>query len=376
MIRVLHCVHSMGRGGIETFIMNVYRCIDRNELQFDFLVTTDKECVHDSEILQLGGCIHHVPGRRQGIKKHKKAMDTFFTDHPEYGIIHFHASSLSNVSALRSAECHDVPTRIIHSHSSNQSSSKKLFLPLHRLLHLWNRRDVRVYATHYLACSEPAALWLYGKRQYERKEYEIIHNGTDVRSFRYDPERRKAVRHEHCLGDAFVIGHVGRFALSKNHAFLVEIFREVVKRCEGARLLLIGDGPLLREIEKKASHLGLSENVLFMGVRSDVPALLSAMDVFLMPSFYEGLSCVLVEAQAAGLPCVASTKANAEEVKMTEDFMFMSLDKSAAEWAGAVMNFIGRETDRTNGAAAVIEAGYDVESTVEKLEHLYCGNCK
>src|SRR6056297_1304881 len=189
MIRILHVVNAMDRGGIETFIMNIYRNIDRSKIQFDFLLHTKNECAFNKEIRDLGGEIYIVPARNQGIFKNRKALDDFFKKHTEYRIVHQHVSSLTYVHPLKIAKKHHVPTRIIHSHNIKQGGSF-----IHKYIHLWNQLFVKSYATNYFACSDLAAKWLYGKRQYKEKEYMVINNAIDSEKFVFNPKKRNEYR--------------------------------------------------------------------------------------------------------------------------------------------------------------------------------------
>lgn len=335
MIRVLHILHSMNRGGIETFLMNIYRNVDRGEVQFDFLLHVDEECAYDDEIIAMGGKIFRIPGRRQGIQKNRRALDSFFSEHTEYKIVHQHVSSLSYIEPLRIAARKNIPVRIIHSHNTMEGGGK-----FHKYLHLWNQRDLEQYATDFLACSEPAALWICGQKRFKMKKYMIIKNGINTKDFSYSRQNREKIRDELGIKGEKVIGHIGRFSPQKNHTFLIDIFNYINKKDPDIILLLVGDGNLRQQIQNKVNRLGLQDRVIFTGIRADVPDLYCAMDVFLFPSLYEGLGMVLVEAQAAGLPCVVSEKGIPEEVKLNNNLLFISLEKKPEWWAAACLEAV------------------------------------
>lgn len=364
MKRVLHVVSAMNRGGLETFIMNAYRNIDRNKIQFDFLVHTDKDGDYDQEIRSLGGTIYHVPSRNKGVLKNHKAIDRFFKNHPEYQVVHQHVSSLTYIEPLKAAKRHGVPTRIVHSHSTRQGGNF-----MHRYIHLWNRFFIKNIATDFFACSDLAAEWLYGKQKYRKDEYTLVNNGIDTEKYKFNEQVRLKIRRDLNIENKFVIGHVGRFAFPKNHDFLIEIYKAVSKLEPESVLLLVGDGELRDSIEKKCNSLGLGKKVIFTGVRSDIPDLLQAMDVFVMPSHYEGLPVTLVEAQASGLMCVVSNNIT-NQINITELINKISLESSAQYWANFIINSarIYKRNDTTN---LIKDNGFDSSAVVEKLMESY-----
>jgi glycosyltransferase involved in cell wall biosynthesis len=354
----------MNRGGLETFIMNLYRNIDRSKVQFDFLVHSNKEGAFDQEIMALGGKIFSVPSRKQGVLKYRKALADFFNTHPEYKIIHSHISSLTNVSPLRVAKKYGVPCRIVHSHNIMQGGSR-----IHRYIHRINQLSLKSYATHYFACSDLAAKWMYPKELYENHEFKLINNGIETEKFKFNKDVRIQKRKELGVNNNYVIGHVGRFQTQKNHSFLIDIFKEIYVKNNDCVLLLVGDGELRREIETKVKELGLTENVIFTGVRSDIPELFQAMDVFVFPSFYEGWGIVLVEAQASGLECFTSNKVVPKEVDVADLVEFVDLDKSAQVWADKILNVYSYE--RNNTTDIIKTGGYDICQVVEDLQKWY-----
>ncbi|WP_394238282.1 glycosyltransferase family 1 protein [Niallia oryzisoli] len=364
MLRVLHCVAGMGRGGVETTLMNIFRNIDRNLIQFDFLVTTKDKCDYDDEILSLGGRIHYVPSRKQGIMKSRKALYEFFSVHKEYKIVHQHVSSLSNIEAIKAAKRAGVPVRIIHSRNTQQSGSK-----LHKYLHLWNQRDIQSYATDYFACSDLAAKWLYGEKQFTNGNYKIINNGIQSDKFVFNSEMRDRLRKELGVEQKLVIGNVGRFNLQKNHMFLLDVFKSVNDANPNSLLLLIGDGALRGCIEDKIEELGLNANVILTGVRSDISDLLQAMDIFVMPSFYEGLPGTVIEAQGAGLPCLISDTIT-NEVHITDLVHYASLEDTAEKWRDIILNMTS-DFHRRDTQSELVEAGFDMKSIAKELQEYY-----
>lgn len=355
-IRILHVVTYMGRGGLETMLMNYYRHIDRDLVQFDFLTHRDFRADYDDEIESIGGKIFHLPRLVPWSPSYRKALDKFFSEHTEYQIVHVHQDCLSSV-ILKAAMRHGVPVRIAHSHNSNQDKNLKY------LIKLYYRRQIPQYATHLFACGQEAGCWMF-----RGAPFQILNNAIDTRLYQYNPEFANQIRGE--LGiptNSFVIGHVGRFSHQKNHVFLLDIFAAVLKRREKAVLLLVGDGSLRPEIEKRVCTLGISGKVIFTGVRSDVPALMQAMDVFVFPSLYEGLGIVAVEAQAAGLPSFLSMGVPSAAC-ITNNVWRLSLNDSPEVWAEHIL---GQIRERTDTYETVVASGFDIVENARWLQNFY-----
>lgn len=366
MIKVLHVVSSMNRGGLETFIMNLYRNIDRSKVRFDFLVHTDKNAAFDEEIHSLGGKIFSIPSREHGLLKNRKALNDFFRVHSEYKVIHQHVSSLSYVEPLKAAKKYKVPVRIVHSHSTRQGGSS-----LHKYLHKWNQFFVKSYATHYFACSDLAAKWLYGEKQYRAGDFTLINNGIDTEKFMFNEETRKIVRKELEVDNKFVLGHIGRFMYPKNHEFLIDIFKDFHEKEPNSILLLVGDGGLRDKIEEKVNYLGLQNSVIFTGIRYDIPYLLQAMDVFIMPSHYEGFPVTLVEAQASGVLCFVSDNIT-KQVSITNLINYISLKSTSNDWANIVFEK-SNTYKRRDFTQLVKKNGFDSKVVAEEIMNIYLG---
>lgn len=357
-VRVLHIVTYMGRGGLETMLMNYYRKIDRSLVQFDFLVHRDFEADYDGEILALGGKIHRLPPLNPFNSGYLNALDGFFAAHPEYKIVHSHLDCMAGIP-LKYAKKHGVPVRIAHSHSSNQTKDLKYLLKLHF------KRNIRKYATELFACSEEAGKWMFSTG-----EFHVLNNAIDAASYAFDPGLREEVRAELKIpANAFVIGHVGRFAPPKNHRFLANIIAEAIKQKENTVALLVGDGELRRQIEKQVQDLGIADKVIFTGVRSDVNRLLQAMDVFVLPSHFEGLGIVAVEAQASGLPCIVSDGVSSE-CKKTDLVHQIPLSAGAKKWAQVIL--ASTQPLRHDASDAIRTAGYDICTNALWLQQYYC----
>ncbi len=367
MIRVLHCVHGMNRGGLETFIMNVYRNIDRTKIQFDFLVHTDNKCDFDDEIISLGGKIFSIPSRHSGLIKNRNALDKFFEEHKEYKILHQHSSSLSYIEPLKSAKKHNVPVRIVHSHSTREGGSF-----LHNYIHKWNQLFIDSYATLFFTCSDLAGKWMFSKKIHKSDSYKIINNGIQTSNFVFNKEKRRNVRKNMGIYDKFVMGHVGRLTYPKNHEFLIEVFNDFLKKEPNSILLLVGDGELRNLIKQKIKSLNLEDNIKLTGKRDDIADLLQAMDVFVFPSHFEGLPVTLVEAQAAGLPCVVSDNIT-KQVKITDNIEYIKLTSPTSTWVDKIIE-IKENHVRRDEEEYIVSAGFDIRTVANSLQEFYI-NC-
>ena len=357
-IRILHVVTYMGRGGLETMIMNYYRHIDRSKVQFDFIVHRDFRADYDDEIEALGGRIFHLPRLVPWSRSYLKTLERFFRAHPEYKIVHVHQDCLSSVILKVAQKC-CIPIRIAHSHSNSQDKNMKY------LIKLFYKRFIPAYATQLFACGKKAGEWMFGGTPFW-----ILNNAIDTNRYSYNSERHDSIRRKLQIPDsAFVIGHVGRFNTVKNHTFLLDVFTKAKEQNNNLMLLLVGDGSLRAEIEQKAASLGILSNVIFTGIRSDVPDLLQAMDCFVFPSLYEGLPVALVEAQASGAITVCSDSVSAES-RLSDYLSFRSLAETPKEWADHIHSL--ELMDRKRAGLQIEENGYSIVKTVRFLtENIY-----
>ena len=357
-IRVLQVVTYMGRGGLETMLMNYYRKMDREKIQFDFLVHRDFEADYDEEIRRLGGRIYRLSRLNPVSKGYLDQLDSFFKEHREYRIVHSHLDCMAGIP-LKYAKKNGVPIRIAHAHSSSQTKDKKY------LLKLLYKRMIPKYATDFYACSEAAGKWMFGGHGFS-----VLNNAIDAKEYSYNPEMAIKVRDELKIPEeAVVVGHVGRFDPPKNHEMIVKIFAEVLKRIPGAKLLLVGGGDLQHTVQSQVISLGIQDHVIFTGIRSDVCDLLQAMDVFLFPSLYEGLPVSIIEAQAAGLPCIISDKVPIE-CKKTDLVQQMNLSESCGSWAEKVIT-AAKQNKRRDTSEEIKKAGFDVCENARQLEEFY-----
>lgn len=357
MVRVLQVVTYMGRGGLETMLMNYYRHIDRNKVQFDFLVHRDFEADYDQEILDLGGSIYPVSRLVPWSRAYRAELKKFFHEHPEYQIVHVHQDCLSSVALQCAEEC-GVPMRIAHSHNSNQDKNLKY------LIKLYYMKKIPDYATDLFACSKSAGKWMFGE-----STFQLLNNAIDINRYMYSQNVDMAVREEFGLDKGTVIGHVGRFVPQKNQEFLIDIFYECTKLDPNIKLMLVGDGEGKDRIERKVFDMNLQSKVVFTGVRSDVNRLMQAMNVFVFPSLYEGLPVTMIEAQASGLPCIISDHVSDECIVTRGLVSSMPLEESPARWAECILQQSGRRHE--NHRKEIQEAGYDISTAANKLEKFY-----
>ena len=357
-IRVAHVMGKMLGGGVEAVVMNYYRNIDRSRVQFDFLVDSDSTLVPRGEIEALGGRVFEVPPY-QHVAAYQRELRRLFSEQ-RWRIVHSHLNALS-VFPLRAAAAEGVPVRIAHSHSTSgkgelaKNAAKALL-----------RTQANRYPTRRLACSRYAGEWLFGRGG----EYEVVYNAIDLSRFAFDAEARAAARADLGLvGGQFVIGHVGRFMAQKNHEFLLEAFALVAERRADAVLALAGDGERRPLVERWAAERGLADRVLLLGQVEDSAKVYQAFDAFALPSLYEGLGLVGVEAQRAGLPCVLSDRIT-REVDVTGTVKFLPIDDPQA-WADALCAIEPDEAVRDLGEGPECFADYDITLAAPKLADLY-----
>lgn len=360
MIRVLHYVGIMNRGGMETFIMNLYRNVDREKIQFDFAVHGENAGDFEQEILSMGGKFYYFPHMRKNPVKYRKAWRDFWKENKgKYRVFHVHTNSLANTIALEEAARAEIPVRIIHSHSS--MSNKGRLQRINDILHKYHQTKIPKLATHLFSCSDKAAQWLFGGMTVGKMHVTQINNGVDTEEFKYDEAVREKIRNELSLNGAKVICHIGSFLPVKNHRFIIDVVEQAYKKDSSVRCVLIGSGVLMDEIKETVRQRGLSEAVRFLGVCGNVYELLSAMDMFIMPSLFEGLPVSLIEVQANGLPSLVSDSIT-ENVKIKNNLHYMPLTSSAEEWADKALEIMGNnERDADNECIA--ESGFDIRDT-------------
>ncbi|MDR3572601.1 MAG: glycosyltransferase family 1 protein [Anaerolineaceae bacterium] len=360
-IRVLQMFTVLNRGGAETMIMNYYRNIDRAKVQFDFLVHRQERGAYEDEIEKLGGRIYRMlPVYPRYFTAYQKEIAQFLDKHKEYKILHGNFSELGYF-IYREAFRQGVPTIICHAHNSKMSWDLKAPFRLY-----W-KHACRDYITHMFSCSQAASAWFFGRENVQKAI--IMNNAIETAKFSYDRQRSGALKVKFGWADKFVVGHVGRFNVQKNHRFLIDVFRSIRDRCSNAVLVLVGEGELEPEIAKKIQTLGLQDSVQFMGSRGDVNEILQAFDVFVFPSLFEGLPVTLVEAQAAGLKCLISDTIPAEG-RITDLVEVIPLDQNAGYWAGQTLRYKDGY-NRRNMYADIVASGYDIAANAKWLENFY-----
>lgn len=361
-IRVLQIIGIICGGGVEAVIMNYYRHIDRSKVQFDFVVDGFERTQLDDEIEAMGGQVYHVTPYRKNVFSYMKEIATIIREN-HYEIVHSNMNTLACFS-LFAAWCADANVRILHNHSMAVSQEG-----LRSVLKYILRPFSKMFANHYFACSILSGEWMYGSQKMKTGEVKILNNAIDVDKFLYNEKVRQELRKELGIAeDDFVVGHIGRFMFQKNHAFLLDIFAAVHKVNKKAKLVLVGDGELRPEMEEKAKTLGIDDSVMFLGLRKDTARLYNIMDVFVLPSWYEGLPVVSVEAQANGLTCLLSDRI-AKESKLVDNVEFLKLEIGAKGWADRIL---AESIQRENGVKEKLEArGFSVKKETHALEEFY-----
>lgn len=370
MGRVLHVLGSMNRGGAETLVYNLNRTLDRSRIQFDFALHTSAPGHYDSELRATGARLFSLPQPRQaGIRSYRRALARVIAEQGPFDAIHSHVRHFSGV-VLQTAAASGIPIRLAHGHSFHEEYRPDL----RRSAYLWWCKFLlNRHSTHLLGCGKTVCERLYGSRCWSDRRVSILRNAIELNSY-IEPSHVGWLRSELGLGNSLLIGHVGSFREAKNHSFLLKAFAAVLDIEADAQLVLAGDGALERAVRSQAAALGVAGRVQFLGVRPDVPRILASLDGFLFPSLHEGLPTVLVEAQAAGVPCVISSAVTREVDLNLGLTKFLSLDAHPSEWARAAI--ATRETSKpalASRQAAVRAAGYDIKQATADLTELYLG---
>lgn len=362
-IKVLQVLDKISyNSGVSAVVMNYYKYLPQEHLKSDFLLYEQTESDLESEILAKGSNIY-VTGQPSGrnMRIYCRNVERFFAGHAgEYDVVHVHIPNAAFV-ILNSAKKYGVPVRIIHSHNARGADGivKKA---RNFVLNKWGI----CYANRYMACSNAAGEYLFGKKLCEKGQVTILNNAILLEKYRYNPQKRKEIRNALGVGDEVLLGHVGRFAKQKNHEGLLTILSQLCERGWKGKLLLIGDGELRDATMQRAERLGIKERIIFAGVVDNVNEYMSAMDIFLLPSLYEGLPVVCVEAQAAGLPCLVSTNVT-REIGLTDRVKFIENEK-ITQWCDEIERLARALPNRTKE----IQMGdYDIREQARRLEEIY-----
>ena len=364
-IRVLQVVGSMNYGGAESMLMNWYRHIDKDKVQFDFLVRSQDKAAYDDEILSLGGRIYHTrPFRGYNPISYYNECRRFFAVHSEHPIVHGHIGSSASLYLTAAKKAGKYT--IAHSHNANTGHDLKNFAYA-----VWSY-PTRFIADELFACSTAAGVSRFGRRAIKKPNYRLFPNGVDINKFIYSELIRKEVGSEFGIdNDAIVLGAVGRIEKQKNPAFILEVFKAAVRENSKVLCLWVGTGDLEAICKENIFAAGLNNRIQMIGRRDDVFRLLQRMDCFIMPSFFEGLPVSAVEAQCAGLPCILSTNIT-REAAVSDQVLWKSLDDSPEQWAkDAIDSAISVKQSRTSPIDSIRNAGFDILTSTMQLEEFY-----
>lgn len=364
MIRILHSVSYMSRGGIETMLMNYYRNIDRSKIQFDFLCNAPFDGAYDEEIKEMGGRIFRTPGFNP-LKRlaYKKYMRNLFAEHPEYHIVEAHNGPLGRY-AMKAAKEAGIPIRIYHAHGADLRFDMKWPIKYYCL------KTLKYSMNEHFICSEKAGRFYMGDKIIDDGNFHFIYNAIAVENFVFNNNVRNQLRSTYNLDNKTVVGHIGRFSRPKNHSFILEVFAKLVKINPNAHLVLVGDGEWHDKVLNKIEELGVTDQVTLTGVIPNPQDWYQAFDVFFMPSLWEGLPVTGVEAQASDLPCLFSS-AITTEVALSDKAMFMDLDSPQEEWAHKLNEIICKPNARENRTALITSKHYNITEEAKRLQDLY-----
>ena len=356
-IRVAQVIGKAVISGVDSVVMNYYRHIDRNRVQFDFFIDGYNQTLIDEEILDLGGRIIKLEPYENSMRTNMRQCRNAFTE-GAYTIVHSHLNTLS-CFPLYAAFRAKVPIRIAHSHSTTSRGEWKRNLMKQAL-----RPFSKTFATHYAACADYTARWLFGSQTVQNGKVHVIQNAIDTARFSPNESARQRIRKEFNLENRFIIGHIGRFAFQKNHELLVRIFAEVYRQNPNAALILIGTGELEADIRTLVKELCIEHAVFFTGIRRDIPDFLNAFDVFFLPSRYEGLPVVGIEAQAVGLPCLMSD-AVTKDTAITPLVEFFPLHADIEAWAQKLLSY--EHTQKRPYPDLLRASGFDIHHAAQDL---------
>lgn len=362
MIRVAVVMGKMHAGGKKNLVMEYYRHIDRNNVQFDFFCDTDSNSVPKEEIKSLGGNVYMIPPY-QHIWANMKAMKRIFRAN-KYPILHGYNSTMNIFAMLVGKQC-GIPVRINESISMGHKSDKK------NLLKNILKPFSRCFATHYMSNGEVCGRWQFGDKLFDAGQVKVFKTVIDTEKHHFEPDLRERCRKEYGLENNIVFGHIGRFTAQKNTLFIIDIFNEIAKKERRAKLLLIGHGELEEEMMTKVKYYNIEDRVLNLGKREDIHQFYNAMDCFLLPSLYEGLPVVGVEAECSGLPVFFSSEIPQESSPCCDLGFFIELDKNAEEWARIILNCISIMPQRYDHTKEVNQKGFDSKQEAMKLCKYY-----
>lgn len=367
-IKILYFVDRMRHGGIQTLLLDWSLRLNKEKFNIEFLLLDDGNKYDlEDKLIEMNIKYHKLDGiwvkTPFDYLKYTKKIEEFFKNN-SYDVVHLNSSS-KNYIVLKYAKKYNIPIRIAHSHNTDFQTKSKFKKIVGNVLK-WR---LNYYTTHYLACSKIAGEWLFGKKIIYSQNFKVIHNSIDYKKYEYDSNVRNKIRKQLNIDENTVLlGNVGRFEKQKNHCYLIDIFYEYNKLNSNSKLLLIGNGSLEEKIKEKVQNLDLNDKVIFAGYKSNVNEFMQGMDIFLMPSLYEGLGIVLIEAQASGIPCFASNKVIPIESKINDNFEFVSLKEKPIYWAQKIFSY---NLERVNPSRNFKRCNYFIEDTIIELEKLY-----
>lgn len=354
-------------GGVESFLYNYYSHIDRDIIQFDFLCNTHDKVAYEDELKAMGARFFHITARKKNSGKFKAELTQLFDDHAkEWGGIWVNVCSLANIDYLKIAKKHGIPKRIIHSHNSENMDGF-----FRGMLHKWNKNSIVKYATDFWACSEDAKKWFYKKSIIGKAM--IIPNAIDINELKFDEEKRNSIRKKIGATEKdYVIGNIGRLHFQKNQSFIIDVFCEYFKQNERSKLVFVGEGEDRDKLEKKCKGLKIADSVSFVGIQRNIADWLSAFDLFLFPSLFEGMSVVALEAQANGVPILASEGVLSSDLYINDNIILLNLDDPIDKWVNtidAIKEHYGRN-DVEMTVQCFKEKGYLINDAAQKLQKL------
>lgn len=370
MYRVLVFGMTENPGGVESFLMNYFKHIDNTKIHFDFLCNTLNPVAYENQIKDANSNVFHIPPRSKNPYRYKKSLNSFFANNASaYDCIWVNVNSLANIDYLKLAKKYGIERRIIHSHNSKNMDNF-----LRGILHKLNRNKIKKYATDFWACDESAAEWFYTPKIINKSK--IIKNAIDISKNKYSDLKRKKLRKYYSLDNKFVLGNIGRLHFQKNQNFLLDIFDSLQDIIPNSKLVLVGDGPDRKKLEEKANRLGIRDSVIFTGVQQNISDWLSAFDVFVFPSLFEGLPIAALEAQSNGVPIVASFSALSKDAIINKNILCLDLDESPIDWAKKIAQYKSNDPKLNRIEFQEIKdafdvRGYNIELAAKQLEKMF-----
>lgn len=369
-IRVLHVVGGMNNAGLEVFIMNIYRKIDREKIQFDFAVLNKSETYYFEEIKSLGGKIYIQDDPKVvGLKKFEQGLYKTIQENGPYECVHSHIYYF-NGSILKVAKKCNVRVRISHSHNTKDGKKDGLIRYLYRK---YMQMLILKNATHTIGCSQEACQALHGYNSLNNGRSNILPNAIDLQPYaNLSMDKNENRKKAQLPLDIPLIGHIGRFVEQKNHKYLIDIFEAFSKKNPSAKLVLVGDGPLRADMQKIVEDKKLTDKVLFLGIRKDIPSILGSLDLFVFPSLFEGLGIAVIEAQASGINCLISDTIPSEVDLNIGLINKLSINEPAEKWSEKMNELIRKDRCKYEKIESkIVERGYEINSLIEKIKKIY-----